>query len=380
MNRVVGWRALKDLLQPTHRWFQGKGAYMVDFAVYRAKEGGKTLIYPRVAGPWGGRLPRENPYRKYQLSRSHTGRKIKAVVALVESFKLNDFRVASVVLTFPEEISRWLSRQENGREMAWRLFGKFWAWYDRKFGPGLAANVNLHTWKTEKPVDPHFHFHLLAANYREVEVPSVEDEDGNSARGFEKQPWHRQRGKTLVPWSDEARVEVKSFWWETLDRFASRHGVTMPLTWCPENIDIYVDFISLDDELGKAKLMHKFNYQGRHPMEDYARYSNKDPDCADPPGWLQGYDNRARPFGWWRRIGALAKDKSDREKLHPVSGEKLEYVGPWPLEYVLKLGAGRLGFLDMVRGKPVFAELRSEEIAWLRSVVRSPPWLKGGES
>ncbi|GAJ00228.1 unnamed protein product, partial [marine sediment metagenome] len=52
-DRVVGWRPLKDLLQPRHPFFKGKEAYLEGFAVYRRPDAENWLVWPRIAGPRG---------------------------------------------------------------------------------------------------------------------------------------------------------------------------------------------------------------------------------------------------------------------------------------------------------------------------------------
>ena len=96
------------------------------------------------------------------------------------------------------------------------------------------------------------------------------------------------------------------------------------------------------------------------------------------------YSNRSRPFGWWRSLKALAgSQEEEREKLHPLTGERLEYQGRYSLRELLERNH-QLGFLDVVKGRPVFSCLDRWEMDWLKSVVRgrSPPWwddYRGGE-
>jgi len=127
----------------------------------------------------------------------------------------------------------------------------------------------------------------------------------------------------------------------------------------------------------KAAMMGTINYVGRNPIEDFAVYSNSHPDCPSPPGWLLKYQNKSRPFGWWRSLKTLAgSQEGEREKLHPLTGERLDYLGRCSLLGLLAHNHGRLGFLDVVKGRPVFSCLDRWEMDWLLSVERgrSPPW------
>jgi len=138
--------------------------------------------------------------------------------------------------------------------------------------------------------------------------------------------------------------------------------------------DVFVNFVSLDDSLGKAKLMHKINYQSRHPIEDYAVYSNAHPDCPNPPEWLLHYDNRSHVFGWWRYIKTMLEgvDMGDKEKLSPIIGEPMEYQRKVSLDGLLAYGEGKLGYLDLEKGKLVIGDLNEDDIAWLWSVMWQP--------
>jgi len=132
--------------------------------------------------------------------------------------------------------------------------------------------------------------------------------------------------------------------------------------------------VSWDNDIGKAKLMNKLGYQSRHWLEDYAEYSNKHLDCAAPPGWLEGYDNATRTFGWWRHLKSLTEGVAlgDKEKLSPVDGRPMEYKDTFSLEGLLYRSGGKVGTLEFYKGEPLFGDLSSDDIEWLRSVMLPP--------
>ncbi|GAI61609.1 unnamed protein product [marine sediment metagenome] len=188
-------------------------------------------------------------------------------------------------------------------------------------------------------------------------------------------PWHRQRGGKDVPFDNQQLVDVKKLWWRLLAAFVNKHRID----WDPgddregwKGVNVWVE-----PRDSKASMMGTINYVGRNPLEDFAVYSNAQPDCSDPPGWLLKYSNKSRPFGWWRSLKILAgSQKEEREKLHPLTGERLDYLGKCSLRGLLEHNHGQLGFLDVVKGRPVFTTFRWFELDWLQSVVRgrSPPW------
>lgn len=371
--RIVGFKKLRQLLQPKHPYFETAWAWVKEFSYY--SDGNSHFCYPRVKSH-----SRNNPYRKSQLRSKHTARTIKKLLALRESAELDDFKVAIVVFTFPKEVSEWLCQQGGDREMSWRLFKRFW---NEDFltlddeSDGQAAYVNLHKWKTEEPVKPHYHFHCVVPNYRLVENGDIQDDEGNNAQEFREKPWHRQRGGRLVPFSDEALDLIKRRWHSRLVAFARRHSLAGSWMDNYQGIDVFVEYITWDSDIGKAKLMNKLGYQSRHWLEDYAEYSNKHPDCELPPGWLESYDNKARVFGWWAGLRSLTAgvEMEDKEKLSPIDGEPLAFVSTVSLEGLLHLSKGKLGYLEFYKGEPIEGELTPDDIAWLRSVMweRSPP-------
>ena len=371
--RIVGFRKLRDLLQPRHAYFKDSAGFVEEFSRYDGG-GGLHLCYPRIKVPGGSG---KNPYRKTQLRSKHTARTIKKLLALRESAKLEDFKVAVVITTFPKEMSEWFSRQKGDTGMAWRIFNHFW---NEDFltldddSEGQAAYVNLHKWKTEEPVKPHYHFHSTIPNYRLAEILDVQDEQGNNALEFKRKRWHLQRGGNEVPFSDGALEELKIRWHSRLVKFATRHGIRemVPDDW--RAIDLFVEYVAWDSDIGKAKLMNKLNYQSRHWLEDYAVYSNKNPDCELPPAWLEGYNNASRTFGWWKHLKSLTVgvELAKEEKLSPLTGEVMEREGNIGVEGLLWVTGGNVGTLEFYKGTPVWGHLSPGDISWLRSVMWSP--------
>lgn len=373
MNRIIGIKPMRELLQPRHNYFKDKQAVMVDMIAYKCPENEHVFCYPVVSGLKGQKMPRDNPYRRYQLVRSNSAKKSKMLLDIVEKFKLDDFKLAKVEFTMPEQISEWLSKEKNGREMAWRMFKKLWAWYNQRFGPGLAGFVNLHTWKTEMPLKPHYHFHCMIPNYKKTEV-DILDDAGNKAYSLTKQDWYKQRGGREVPVSENEIAEIKIAWWHIIDKFARMHKLNWGRTkggakLCASKLDIYYSYTDIATEKGICNMIFRCNYQGRYVLEDYARYSNKNTDCPNPPGWLKDKENHARPFGWWREARKMVSvRKMERIKVHPVTGENMEYWGHRTI-YEL-VDEGPVGFLDIIKGVPVFHRLTGSELAWLLTIQK----------
>jgi len=376
--RLVGFKKLRNLLQPKHAYFKGSEGYLRDFS-YHDDADGKHFCYPRVKMPFAsGR----NPYRKAQLRSKHTARTIKKLLALRESAKMDDFKVTALVLTFPKGLSEWLSKQRGDGVMAWRLLNRFWAEDYATLdddSDGQAAYVNLHKWKTEEPIKAHYHFHCIVPNYR-LTGAFAEDElwDSDSSPGiFEKKAWHRQRGGRIVPFSDGVLVNLKQKWHSRLVKFATRHGIRelVPADW--QEIDVYVDYVAWDSDIGKAKLMNKLNYQSRHWLEDYATYSNKYPECVVPPAWLESYINATRVFGWWKQLKSLTPgvELNKKEVLSPLDGKPMEYQAILSLDGLLDRSDGDVATLEFCKGMEVWGRLSDGDIAWLRSVK----WFEPGD-
>lgn len=427
LMRVVGFGKLRNLLQPKHAYFEGKWAEVKWWTRYFDEKSELDLVYPQVKT-----FHRENPYRRYQLNRQCSARSAKAIFKLIESYRLPGFRVTDIETTMPAATSAFLaSKGRRGRDMAWSMNDRFWqALVDNGLvGSGHARRSNLHTWKTACPLEPHFHFHELLPNYERVGgAPVAVDMPGCDCPGcgrtlwaqvgpaswqcvtcypvedkpiFRKREWSRQRAGTMVPWSDRELLLVKAIWlniqinyarkyciqgaWDCqlkLLRFQRKHGlrglvrlVSFLGHFNKGLVDVYVSFVKLNHDLGRAKFVNKLSYNGRHPVEDFAVYSNKNPDCSMPLEFIQHYDNKARLKGWWRdikKIVTLSKSK-EKEKLSPYNAESMKYLGRYYTSELLFgediYGAKKLVGVDIIRGSPVERLLSAEEMDWLKSVA-----------
>jgi len=422
LTRVVGFGKLRNLLQPKHPYFVDKGASIKYWHRYYDKKLDCDLVYPRVKT-----YHRENPFRRYQLNRQCSARSVKAFIKFTINYKLHGMRVVDIEKTMPVSVSRFLSaRGKSGIDMVWNMNKRFWDEMvsNSLVGGGHARRSNLHTWQTEKPLEPHYHFHELLPNYEVVGAKyQVEDmpqypcskcggtkwvREGEvswfcatcyppeSIPVFEKREWRRQAGGTMVPWSDKELILLKAIWlniqinfvrrycisdaWACqakLLRFQRKHGlpglirlVSFLSQFNKGLIDIYVSFTKCNSEEGKAKLMHKLNYNGRHVMEDYAVYSNQHPDCPAPPAFIQHYDNKARLFGWWRDIRKLVSllPKDEKQKLSPYNAEPMDYLGRWSTIELLDMHDGNVVAVDFIRGRPLERLLNNDDREWLENV------------
>lgn len=331
----------------------------------------QVLLYPRCK--FQHRL---NPYRLHMLARTHTARTIKKVLALRDTNHLDDFRMTKIVLTVPQELSKWLAKQSGGVLMMWRLYNRFWADCLLKLddqSSGQAALVWLHTWKSKTPLEHHSHFHICLPNYREV--PAFDDPEHGQTYELVKRPWHLNNTGTPVPFDDDQREAIQASWTQYVANFCKRHRIKCQAFQEGRMLDIYIQYICLDDPDGTQKLIHTINYNGRHPLEDYALYSNDHPDCAYPSQHLQTYTNKARAFGYWKHLKALIGkvDDSDISKLSPLTGKPMQYVGRVTLSQLLERTGGQLGSLDFVNGKLVPGDLTKEDIDRLKSVDYNAP-------
>ncbi len=411
-TRVVGFNKLKSLLQPVHRYFQDKLAWVKGFHLYQDTPE-RVLAYPDVKAEH-----KDNPYRRHQLCHKASARTYKRIRQYVERNKLDDFMVAKLSITMPRFISEYLAGQDKrGRTLAWGLFEKFWS-EDLPVVIGqqieLASHTNLHPWSSKNPLQPHYHFHSLIPNYGYVgehflggeRYPDkcslcggsmwVKTEKGVQCAhcypvkefDLKRWNWHRQRGGRLVPFSDEQRVKLNELWANRLERFCKRHGLQKEwLEHVKETVDRYdrkyaetgmekdrysrskvVDvFISYVDEW--KFLLHALNYNGRGWAEDFCEYSNDNPDCPDPPAWLVGYDNRARCKGWWCSLKKITTEDKAKEKVSPYTGKSMNYISKVSFNSLLEKGNGQISSVEFVRGLPVEGQIPEEWVAWLKEVM-----------
>jgi len=445
-HRIVGFKDLQELLQPVHPYFANKRGFIENFTAYQHHCSDEAkLLYPKVKAE-----SKDNPYKKMQLARSHTGRTVGKMEELAQVWGLEDLKMEFLTLTFPKEISEWIvAHGRSGREMAWRLFERFWNDDFQKLdekSSGRAAHVNLHLWKTQNPTLPHVHFHVLAPNYRVCKCEDDEPDvffmlrEGDCPMELVERRWHKQRGGRFVPYSEEGLRRLKGLWWARVRRFARRKRITWVEYRQGEdgelepNVNLYIQFVgSITEKRGRVDFMHKLNYCKRSPLEDYAKYSNRFPDCPNLPEWLEGYTNRPRVYGFWRDLRAIIQPRglecsspeileimanldpealarrlvnyspdirgdvlnklSDEvrrklkslimglmpvkgvEKYSPFTGELMFSSGKVFVENLDRLAVEsglRIGGLSFYKGRPQLYDLSPDDMAWLRSVEYQP--------
>ena len=372
---VVGFSKLQQLLSPAHPYFRDKQAHIVGFNCCVREdeqdcEQAPLFLYPIVGGD-SQRATRLNPYRRYRLARSHTGRTLSELENWAISNNIEEARLASVVLTVPAEVSLQLSRRKTGKSFVWNCYRRFFRALSGVLGIDgqLASLANLHVWRKEQPLNPHFHIHCLIPSYF---IAGVSWEYGDSEPRFEQwfgkgilkeytdREGRKHRG--YVPFSDIQLVMVKQLWTDIVKKACQRNGIKSTYLAGDGLLDVYCDFVSLDD---KARVAHRINYQKRSWIEDYALYTLDNPDCDYPPEWLEGYENRARPFGWWCYLGELGgvAGKEVKTKLDSLTGVPLIYKGK---RY--SLDGLELWSLENYKGGVQTSQLSGDALAWLRSV------------
>ena len=359
---IVHWKALRTLLRPVGNWFKDKQAYILAWSLYRHQDtqDGKVFAFPKVKCD-----SRNNPYKRYQLARSHSGRTIAQLAGVIANNKLTDVRLASLVFTFPREVSEQLADSgDKGRAMAWNCWRKLWAEFPELAGADdeLAAMVNLHLWKTERPIDPHFHFHVLIPNYSR-------NEDGVWLKWFgagkgKKYVSSKDEVRTGgIPLSDDELQAVKNVWTGIVKASCKRNGLKCKYFENGQPLNVYVDYAKWENGEGKAKFIHKVSYQRRHWTEDYAHYSADKTDCPDPPAWLEKYNNISRAFGWWKAMKSLAEGAELPEdgKIDIFTGEPLVRGAGGPIDWE----TCNLWSYDSVKGLPDVRRLSAEDMEWL---------------
>jgi len=383
-NLIVGLPTIKALLQPRHRYFKDKQAYVTEFKAYKHSiDDEKSILYPVIKG-MTGYATKNNPYRKYQLARSHSGRTVNKVKSVIENMGFEDFRMCDLVLTMPDEMSKKLAKMgKRGREIVWRCLKRMFNELPGIIGyPGgqLAGHANLHTWSSKNPLKAHYHPHCLIPNYISV-LAGAEDIEGLGtcyhSEGFERwfgggvvKSYRGEDGKWrrgCVPFSDSELYEVKKQWTKILRDCCRRNSIRCSYFTNKDSLaDVYVSFTKWDDGLGRMKLINKINYQKRHWLEDYARYSNDNIYCKNPPGWLEGYINRTRPLGWWCRLSELCGEVvQSKARISVFTGDPMVNAGSvynWELVSMLK---GEVGTFEIYKGRVISWLLDDQDKAWL---------------
>jgi hypothetical protein len=396
---IPHWNSLVSLLRPEHPYFADKQGNLNGFYSYEHndKVDGKTFLYPVMA-----KHSRANPYHRYLAARSHTGRTMGQLRAVIDTNTLKDFRQLDLVITFPREISEELAaRGKRGINCAWSMYRKLWAELPVILGiqGDLAGMVNLHIWNTKIPLNPHFHFHVIVLNYSRV----IDGDNKSLVKWFGfgiNKTYKNKAGKKRtgpVALSDNQLDAIKEAWTKIVRASCKRNKIEckyLDNTTSDERpveientdtlmasksqlLDLYADYVKWETP---AKFIHKINYQRRHWVEDYVKYTEKYPDCSNPPEWLEHYSNTVRVFGWWKQLKAFGGDKDleAEPKIDFNTGEDLIYR-----EHITKFSDIEtlpLFCYDCFKGHPVIEALDSNDVAWLRGCFEKDLMDKYGSS
>ena len=370
---VVGYSKLKKLFKPAHRYFVDKRALILKWHKYRCRISGVVFAFPELGKIISHPL---NPYVLHRKASQSACKSIRKLKEVVKAYGLDRAKILDFVFTFPVELSEALVSRADGVKLAWKMWQGFWRESLERFLGGhrpyseAGCHVNLHIWSTANPLRSHFHFHCLALDWVRV-FHSAE----NQVYGVDlaRVAHFLERNER----EDRLR-ELKELWTKHLLRLAKKLGVKVPLSLEEEKLaDVHFEYIPWSN---MPKIVHKFQYVNRHPLEDFAIYSNEHPDCDDPPFWLGDCANRARCYGWFRRFRELLEAKIDKEgceamvkdkgKLCPCCGEPMVEVGTFELRG--KDPPGRLIAFEWVKGKPKLIELSTDDIEFLRRCEGEP--------
>ncbi|GAH69910.1 unnamed protein product, partial [marine sediment metagenome] len=246
---------------------------------------------------------KDNPYRRYRLSRSNTARTYKKILALKEACHLDKLKAINFELTFDKDLSNWLGPQPGGIDMAWRLLPK---WLDNCLAPlmpehsTMALWVTLHFWSTDDPKVYHFHFHGFLLNY--VEMPASDDPEHPQSRPFRERPFPINEDGKRVPFT---KADLKWLRWgsrKAQRQLAERHHVDCPSLNQDEETDFYVQYLDFNKEADVPRIINRLKYMKRPPIVDYAKASNKNPDYPWATEQILRYSTPMRTFGYARRL------------------------------------------------------------------------------
>jgi len=308
--RFVGLEKLEKLLRPGHPWFRPSWGTILDWRLYQCDQFPKPIFaYPHLSNLTSAR----NPYKLSVKASQSALKSLRSLRTVVAGRKLENVSVLDFVFTFPAEMTAWFAGAGDdtraGEKLAWALWRRFW---NRERGSGaarLGCHANLHIWSTKDPSKPHWHFHVLMVNQafdgsKFINVKAYKKADDISA--------------------------LKRRWKDTLLEFAGKHDVKVSSLKGKALPVVYYQYIPWGNQ---AKIVHKFQYVSRSPIEDFAIYSNANTKCDDPPDWLIYYTNRARCYGWFREFGKIIGRgdyralQSSTDKVCPICGDDLMPAG-----------------------------------------------------
>lgn len=367
------------MLRPTHSYFINRQGFIEEYSAYKHdSESKRLLLYPRCKYQ-----DKNNPYRRYRLSRSNTARTVKKLLAFKETNHLDRLKSINFELTFNKELSQWLGSQPGGLEMAWRRFSRWRDNYLAKLMPDRSATalwVTLHFWSTDDPISYHFHFHACLLNY--VELPAFDDPENGQAYHFVERFFPISEDGKLKPFTNAQLKVLKSGWKKVEADFCYRHRIDSPSLGEGRKVNLSFSYLDFNKADHIPRIVNRLKYMTRPPIVDYAKASNQHPNYPWPTERLVKYTTKLRTFGYAKHLKAFIGqvDDSDSCKLSPLTGGKMEYVGRFTREELLFRAGGQLGRLDFRKGKPILGTLTDQELDWLKAVdylsYPNPGWYK----
>ncbi len=396
-TRIVGFSKLRKLLQPEHPYFAGKSGYLASFPRYtHENEPSPDVLYPKIVA-----MHRDNPYRRLLLNKKAGNITVNRFEQFVDSVGFDAIRVNKIVFPMQREISKYLAAKDSkpgkrkaGVGAAWTMWQRFLVrlYAELPEFDGTAWRVNLHTWSSDKPTEPHYHFHALK--------PDVVLRDGELIKG----PFKVYNSGLQHPFTKSQLLIAKTIWLQVQVNYCKYHAITSAFDaevmaagrgkdgfgglWRlmadaegtgSGYVNVYVDENTLRLRPGEASddrrdFMFAIKYNGRHWSENYAEYTHEHPKAKNPPIWLQRYENRARVYGWWAAMDQWIKPElaevDTREKVSPVDGSNLTYAGRSNTATVqAAIEAGTVGTLEVERGAVVLGALSAADAAWIAAVT-----------
>ena len=277
-------------------------AVITQFRAVKRKEDDVLVFYPQIRRSGSHEGKSFNPYMSYRSALSSAGRITNALRHISKEHGVKNLYVSAITFTFPKEYS--LSNNHlTGWTQTWELWKEFRFVLEKYLNPSgkgiLAYSVNLHTWASKDPLEPHFHFHVVLINAW--------------AKRYDVNHYSISRAKPNLD-----KDKLRELW----TSFLHSKGIGLD----HKNINVHHWAWNMDKH--PNRILHYIKYCRRQWIYDFAKF------CFEHQGYIPAkafkerldrfvyYCNRTRVYGFWRYLINLVPEKDVYDPINVDDVEK----------------------------------------------------------
>lgn len=283
-------------------------AVITGFKSVKRKDDDVLVFYPEIrrSGSYEGKS--YNPYMSYRSSLNSASRVANALRHISKEYGVKNLYVSAITFTFPKPYSL-RNNHLTGWTQTWLLWKEFRFHLEKYLNPSgkgiLAYSVNLHTWKSSDPLEPHFHFHVVLINCWAKKNPDPKSDQGSC--------YSITRAKPNLD-----KDELRRLW----TVFLHSKGIGLD----HKTIDVHHWGWNMDTHANR--ILHYIKYCRRQWFYDFAKFCFEHPNHIPAKAFKERIDrfvyycNRTRVYGFWKYLTNLVPEKDVYDPINVDNVEK----------------------------------------------------------